>query len=41
MVRVDNVTRRFDGRSHPKEAIYSTVHEILRRTFPMKKSNES
>lgn len=33
-VRVAYVTRRFDGRDHPPEAVYSTVCEILQRTYP-------
>jgi hypothetical protein len=34
MVRIGDVTRRFDGRDHSSEAIYSTVKQILRRTYP-------
>ena len=33
-VRIDDVTRRFDGRDHHPAAIYSTVKEIIRRTYP-------
>lgn len=33
-VRVADVTRRSDGRDHLPEAVYSTVHEILQRTYP-------
>ena len=33
-VRIGDVTRRFDGRSHPAGDIYSVVKEILERTWP-------
>jgi hypothetical protein len=33
-VRVSDVTRRHDGRTHPKAMVYSTVREILRRVYP-------
>jgi hypothetical protein len=33
-VRIGDTCRRFDGRSHPEPAVYSTVKEILRRTYP-------
>ena len=33
-VRVADVKHRYDGREHPAEAVYSTVHEIMRRTYP-------
>jgi len=33
-VRVANVEKRFDGREHPKGAVYSVVREIVRRTYP-------
>ena len=33
-VRIGDTTRRFDGRNHPDGQIYSTVKEILQRTFP-------
>jgi hypothetical protein len=33
-VRIADVTNRFDGREHPESAFYSTVHEILKGTYP-------
>lgn len=33
-VRIADVQKRFDGREHPKAAIYSKVKDILRRTYP-------
>jgi hypothetical protein len=33
-VRIGDTTRRFDGRDHPEPAVYSTVKEIVRRTYP-------
>lgn len=33
-VRIDDVTARFDQRPHPEAVIYSTVREILSRTYP-------
>jgi hypothetical protein len=33
-VRVGDTSRGFDGRGHPEPAVYSTVKEILRRTYP-------
>ena len=33
-VRIADVERRFDGREHPKAAVYSVVREIVRRTYP-------
>jgi len=34
LVRIDDTTRRFDGRTHPDGQIYSTVKEILQRLCP-------
>jgi hypothetical protein len=33
-VRLADVTRRFDGRDHPRGAVYTVVREIVRRTYP-------
>jgi hypothetical protein len=33
-VRVGDVTKRFDQSEHPEGAIYSTVKEIIRKTYP-------
>jgi hypothetical protein len=33
-VPIGDTTRRFDGRDHPKFAVYSTVKETNQRTYP-------
>jgi hypothetical protein len=33
-IRVDDVTHRHDGRAHHEAEVYSTVKEIVKRTWP-------
>jgi len=33
-VRIDDTRKRHDGRAHPEAEVYSTVKEILARTWP-------
>jgi hypothetical protein len=34
LVRIDDTTRRHDGRNHPEAEVYSTVKEILKKLWP-------
>jgi hypothetical protein len=33
-IEIGDVQRGYDGREHPKAAVYSVVRDIVRRTYP-------